>query len=117
MTLLPDAGASEFGKKSLDYESVILSRYDYSQCNETHPSLMTFEDFQNRARLYVIGALYPEELPEFESAKSQFGSRAQSFLHDCYALRDAFALSLRSPARQTALNQRVLAMTHAARTG
>ena len=75
---------------------------------------MTFEQFQNRARLYAIGALYPEELDEFEHAKNRFGPRAQSFLRDCYALRDAFALSLRPPARQTALKQRVLAMTQAA---
>ena len=71
---------------------------------------MTFEEFQNRARLYVIGALYPQELDEFEQAKRQFGPRAQSFIRECYALRDAFALSLRPREAQTALNQRVLSM-------
>lgn len=74
---------------------------------------MTFEEFQNRARLYVIGALYPEELDEFERAKSQFGSRAQTFLHDCYALRDAFALSLRPPESSSALKKRLLSLASA----
>ena len=74
---------------------------------------MTFEEFQNCARLYVIGALYPEELPEFELAKSQFGPRAQTFLRDCYALRDAFALSLRPPESSSALKKRLLSLAPA----
>ena len=78
---------------------------------------MTFEQFQNRARLYAIGALYPEELDDFEQARIQFGSRAQSFLRDCYALRDAFALSLRGSASRAALSQRVLSMARSAQTG
>jgi hypothetical protein len=71
---------------------------------------MTFEEFQNRARLYVIGALYPEELAEFQWATTLFGTRAKSFIRDCYALRDAFALSLRPAARRAALKERVLSM-------
>ena len=71
---------------------------------------MTFEEFQNRARLYVIGALYPEELAEFERATSLFGTRAKSFIRDCYTLRDAFALSLRTGADRAFLNERVLSM-------
>jgi hypothetical protein len=74
---------------------------------------MTFEEFQNRARLYVIGALHPEELAEFERATTQFGSRAQNFLRDCYALRDAFALSLRPPESRAALKKRVLSLASA----
>jgi hypothetical protein len=77
---------------------------------------MTFEEFQNRARLYVIGALYPEELAEFERATSQFGTRAKSFIRDCYALRDAFALSLRPPGRRAALKERVLSMARSGTT-
>ena len=30
---------------------------------------MSFKEFQNRARLFVIGALEPEELPEFDKAR------------------------------------------------
>lgn len=74
---------------------------------------MTFEEFQNRARLYVIDALYPEELAEFEQAKTQFGARAKAFVRDCHALRDAFALSLRGPSSTAALSQRVLSMVAA----
>jgi hypothetical protein len=68
---------------------------------------MTFEDFQNLARLYVIGALYPAELARFEQARSVFGKRAQEFLRECYALRDAFALSVRPPTAREALKNRV----------
>jgi len=93
----------------------MLVGYDYSQCAAHTPAFMTFKEFQNRARLYVIGALYPEELTEFEQATRQFGQQAKSFIRDCYALRDAFALSLRSSAARTALAQRVRSMT-AART-
>jgi len=30
---------------------------------------MNFEQFQNQSRLYVIGALEPDELEEFEKAR------------------------------------------------
>jgi hypothetical protein len=69
---------------------------------------MSFEEFQNRARLYVIGALYPYELAEFEQATHQFGLRAKNFIRECYGLRDAFALSLRPANTRAGLNQRVL---------
>ena len=68
-------------------------------------TIMTFQEFQNRARLYVIGALYPTELAEFERAKLEFGGRAKSFLRECYALREAFALSLRPAGDREGLKQ------------
>ena len=34
---------------------------------------MNFNEFQNQARLYVIGALESEELEEFENARKKFG--------------------------------------------
>ena len=68
---------------------------------------MTFEDFQHLARLYVIGALYPGELARFESARAHFGARAQAFLRECQALRDAFALSLRPASSRQALQARL----------
>jgi hypothetical protein len=71
---------------------------------------MTFEEFQNRARLYVIGALYPNELAEFEKAKTAFAPRADNFLRDCYALRDAFALSLRPVTAREALKGRLMSL-------
>jgi hypothetical protein len=77
---------------------------------------MTFENFQNRARLYVIGALYPAELAEFQQAATQFGTKAKTFIQDCYALRDAFTLSLRAPESRAALTNRVVSMARARET-
>ena len=37
---------------------------------------MSFEEFQNQSRLYVIGALEPEELEAFEQARKDFGQKA-----------------------------------------
>ena len=62
---------------------------------------MSFEEFQNCARLYVIGALEPEELKDFEAARKQYGSRAEDFINQCYGLHEAFALSLK-PAKASA---------------
>jgi hypothetical protein len=61
---------------------------------------MSFEEFQNCARLYVIGALEPEELKDFEAARKQYGSRGEDFINQCYGLHEAFALSLK-PAKSS----------------
>jgi hypothetical protein len=71
---------------------------------------MTFAEFQNRARLYAIGALYPNEVEDFEKATTMFGAKAETFIRDCFALRDAFALSLRRPASREALKTRITSM-------
>ena len=71
---------------------------------------MSFEEFQNRARLYVIGALEPEETEEFELARKQFGQRAEDFIAECYGLHEAFALSLRPEKSSDALKQRLMSM-------
>ena len=68
---------------------------------------MNFEQFKNQARLYVLGALYPDELEQFEHATTQFGSRAKAWIRDCCALRDAFALSLRPTSSAEALTSRL----------
>ena len=52
---------------------------------------MSFEEFQNRARLYVIGALEPDETDEFEQARKEFGQPAEDFIAECYNLHEAFA--------------------------
>jgi len=57
---------------------------------------MNFEEFQSQSRLYVIGALEPEEEEEFERERKKFGKKAEDFVTRCYALHQAFALSLRS---------------------
>jgi hypothetical protein len=71
---------------------------------------MNFEEFQNRSRLYVIGALEPEELEEFEQARKDFGQKGEDFIGECYALHEAFALSLRPAKSSSALKDRLMSM-------
>jgi len=66
---------------------------------------MSSEEFQSKSRLYVLGALEPEELEEFERERKKSGKRAEDFITQCYALHESFALSLR-PEKASALNQR-----------
>ena len=74
---------------------------------------MNFEQFQNQSRLYVIGALEPEELDEFENARKKFGKKADDFISKCYALHEAFALSLRPANSSDAFKERLMAMVKA----
>ena len=71
---------------------------------------MSFEEFQNQARLYVIGALEPEETEVFEIARKQFGKPAEDFITECYNMHEAFALSLRPAKSSDALKERLMAM-------
>ena len=74
---------------------------------------MNFSQFQNQARLYVIGALEEEELEEFEKARKKFGKKGEDFIAKCYALHEAFALSLRPAKSSTAIKDRLMAMVKA----
>jgi hypothetical protein len=71
---------------------------------------MSFEEFQNCARLYVIGALEPEELQDFEAARKQYGSAAEDFINQCYGLHEAFVLSLKPAKASTAIKDRLMSM-------
>jgi len=71
---------------------------------------MSFEEFQNRSRLYVIGALEPDEIDEFEQARKQFGQKAEDFIGECYALHEAFALSLKPAKSSAALKDKLMSM-------
>ncbi len=71
---------------------------------------MSFEEFQNRSRLYVIGALEPEEMEEFERARKKFGQKAEDFIGECYALHEAFALSLRPAKSSAAIKEQLMSM-------
>jgi hypothetical protein len=71
---------------------------------------MNFEEFQNQSRLYVIGALEPEELEEFERESKKVGKKADDFVTQCYALHEAFALSLRSAKASAAIKERLMSM-------
>lgn len=69
---------------------------------------MNFEEFQNRSRLYVIGALEQDELDQFEQARKDFGQKAEDFIGECYALHEAFALSLQPAKSSAALKDRLM---------
>ena len=71
---------------------------------------MSFDEFQNQARLYVIGALEAEELEEFEQARRDFGQKAEDFIGECYSMHEAFALSLRPAKSSDALKERLMSM-------
>src|SRR5215467_7192577 len=71
---------------------------------------MNFEEFQNQSRLYVVGALESEEVEEFEREREKFGKKAQDFLTQCYALHEAFALSLRSLKASAAIKEQLMSM-------
>ena len=71
---------------------------------------MNFNEFQNQSRLYVIGALEPEELEEFERARKKFGIKAEDFIAKCYGLHEAFALSLRPAKASAAIKERLMLM-------
>ena len=78
---------------------------------------MSFEEFQNRSRLYVIGALEPEEMEEFERARKKFGQKAEDFIGECYALHEAFALSLRPAKSSAAIKERLMSMVRDRKEG
>ena len=43
---------------------------------------MIFEEFQNQSRFYVVGALEPGEVKEFERELEKFGKKAKTSLHN-----------------------------------
>ena len=71
---------------------------------------MSFAKFQNQSRLYVIGALEPEELEEFERERKEFGKKAGDFITQCYVLHEAFALSVRPAKASAAIKERLMSM-------
>jgi hypothetical protein len=78
---------------------------------------MNFKEFQNQSRLYVIGALEPEELEEFEKAREKLGKKAEDFITKCYALHEAFALSLRPAKSSAAIKERLMSMVRTRKEG
>lgn len=71
---------------------------------------MSYDEFQNRARLYVIGALEAEETSDFEQARKEYGEAAEVFIAECYSMHEAFALSLRPAKSSDALKDRLMQM-------
>jgi hypothetical protein len=78
---------------------------------------MNFEEFQNQARLYVIGALEAEETEAFELARKHFGQQADDFIAECYSMHEAFALSLRPAKSSESLKERLMEMVRKRQTG
>jgi hypothetical protein len=78
---------------------------------------MSFEDFQNQARLYVIGALEAAETEAFEVARKLFGQKADDYIAECYGMHEAFALSLRPAKSSEALKERLMAMVRRREAG
>ncbi len=75
---------------------------------------MNSEDFESRARLYVLGALDDSELTEFERMRHEMGPPAERIIQECERLNSMFALSLRPTAPKPATKQRLLEMINAA---
>jgi hypothetical protein len=71
---------------------------------------MSFEEFQNQSRLYVLGALEPDELQQFEDARKTFGQKGEDFIGECYALHEAFALSLKPAKSSSAIKDKLMSM-------
>jgi hypothetical protein len=71
---------------------------------------MNFEEFQNQSRLYVLGALESDELQHFEDARKTFGQKGEDFIGECYALHEAFALSLKPAKSSSAIKDKLMSM-------
>jgi hypothetical protein len=71
---------------------------------------MSSEEFQSKSRLYVLGALDPEELEEFERERKKSGKRAEDFITQCYLLHETFALSLRPEKAFASIKERLTSM-------
>jgi hypothetical protein len=56
---------------------------------------MNLEEFENLARLYVVGALEDGEEEAFHEARQDFGERAEEIIAEFHQLNSVFALSLR----------------------
>ncbi|MGV3530926.1 MAG: hypothetical protein ACO1QR_01045 [Chthoniobacteraceae bacterium] len=64
---------------------------------------MSFDEFQNYARLYIVGGLDDQEVVAFQRARKFYGDVAEEFIRECRQLNSAFALSLRpEPPREDA---------------
>ena len=62
---------------------------------------MNSDDFESKARLYVLGALDDEELHEFEQVRRELGGEAERIIQECERLNSMFALSLRPDRAET----------------
>ena len=75
---------------------------------------MSSDEFESKARLYVLGALDDEELARFEDERHQFGPAAERVIQECERLNSMFALSLRPTPPKPTTKQKLLDMVNAA---
>ncbi len=75
---------------------------------------MNSEEFESKARLYVLGALDDEELVRFEEERHQFGVEAERIIQECERLNSMFALSLKPTPPKPTTKQKLLDMVNAA---
>ena len=73
---------------------------------------MSFEEFENVARLYVVGALEADEMAEFKDARRQFGQKGEDCIGECRKLNAAFALSLHPQAPHPDTRAKLLDRIH-----
>lgn len=78
---------------------------------------MSFEEFQNFARLYVVGALDENEMLEFDTARRQFGEAGEDFIRETRQLSTAFALSLRPQPTRKDAKERLLGLIRKSSAG
>ena len=71
-------------------------------------NFMDFDEFQNYAPLYVIGALEPAEIKDFEEGLERFGEKAKGLVRHCYALHESFALRVRPRKSLVTMKERVI---------
>lgn len=75
---------------------------------------MNSEDFESKARLYVLGAMDDDELLAFDRERHSMGTEAERIIQECERLNSIFALSLRPTPPRPATKQRLLDMVNAA---
>ena len=72
---------------------------------------MSFEEFENKARMHVLGVLEDEhDIAEFEHARTDFGARGEAVIAEFQRLSAAFALSLRPTPPKPATKERLHSM-------
>ncbi len=71
---------------------------------------MSFEEFQNCARLHAIDALEDQRLGEFEKAREEFGDRGEEYIDECQKLGAAFALSLQPRQPEPNARERLMSL-------
>lgn len=71
---------------------------------------MSFEEFEDQARLCVVGALDEAEAAAFEAVRRVHGAKGEACIRECLRLNAAFALTLRPRAPKEDAKERLMAL-------